>query len=162
MCGNKAQATKMAGSELDPAISVKRLQRLRLVDVVVVGEGVNGRSEGGVEERLRRVVTHGQAGNFVDGADRGIGSVSRVVAVVSASAYDSAVENQANRPIIIGNAAARAGGEGVDNQSAAGSASATALEKYAILCAEAGRQHSINDAAGDEVGAETFKRGRRR
>jgi hypothetical protein len=44
---------------------------LRLVDVVLVGEGVERGAIGRVEKRERSVVAHGDRGHVIDGANTG-------------------------------------------------------------------------------------------
>src|SRR5271165_2660784 len=57
---------------------------LRLVNAVLVSEGVHRCAVGGVEQHEGVVVAAGNSGNVVDGVDGRVGTIGRVITVVSA------------------------------------------------------------------------------
>ena len=61
-------STKKSGAGA-PLFALK--PELRLVDVVLVGEGVERGAIGRVEKRERSVVAHGDRGHVIDGANTG-------------------------------------------------------------------------------------------
>jgi hypothetical protein len=70
------------------------LESLWFVDAVLVRIGVHRRPEGAVERHVCGVNARADHG-IVDGADRRVGAVSRIVAVIGAGADNIAVDDEA-------------------------------------------------------------------